>query len=207
MNKTFSAGLLASIAIGLPGCNGCGSSVSPAPSGSASASASEPVAAAPSSTVPRGPAILVPSGPPMTILAGKGIGPIRFGATVATIERLMQLPCEVRTETLCSYPGRATDLVLTDGVVSEVRLHRRMRPIAGGKTVGMFNGATMEGVALDMLPTAADELLGKPLSVTPVAEGGPAGTVEIRTYKGLRLAIDRLPTGKLVIGEIDVTKE
>src|SRR5262245_18834978 len=35
----------------------------------------------------------MPSGLRLAILAGKGVGPIRFGATVATIERLMDLPC------------------------------------------------------------------------------------------------------------------
>jgi hypothetical protein len=31
----------------------------------------------------------------LAVLAGQGVGPIRIGATVATIERLMELPGEV----------------------------------------------------------------------------------------------------------------
>jgi len=42
----------------------------------------------------------LPEGPILAIEAGKGVGPIRLGATVATIERLMTAPCEVKPPTL-----------------------------------------------------------------------------------------------------------
>lgn len=151
---------------------------------------------------------MVPSGPPLPILAGKGFGPIRFGATVATVERLMQAPCEVRTEAVCRYLGRAADFFLKNGVVVEMRAYRSERPPdPPPKTIGLFNGATPEGLTLAMLPTAADELLGRPLRTVAVKDGGPAGTVEIRYYKGLRLELDKLPSGKVVIGAFIVTKD
>lgn len=151
---------------------------------------------------------MVPSGPPLAILAGKGFGPIRFGATVATVERLMQAPCEIRTETACRYIGRGADFLLKDGVVVEMRAYRLDRPTEPApKRFGLFNGRTPEGLALSMLPTAADELLGKPIKKEAVKDGGPAGTVEIRYYNGLRIELDQLPDGRIAIGALIVTKD
>jgi hypothetical protein len=149
----------------------------------------------------------MPSGLRLAVLAGKGVGPIRFGATVATIERLMDLPCEIRTEESCRYIARAIDFNLKGGVAVEMHLHRVNRAATpDGRTYGVFNGRTPEGVAFMMLPTGVDELLGKPTKAEPAKDPGQWGTVEIREYPGMRLEFDRLSTGKVVLGGIVLTK-
>lgn len=171
---------------------------------SASSAASAAARSAPSAV--RG--WMVPSGPKLAILAGKGLGPIRFGATAATVERLMQAPCEIRTETACRYIGRGADFFLKDGAVVEMRVYRPERPTEPApKTFGLFNGMTPEGLTPAMLPTAAEELIGKPVKKEPVKDGGRAGTVEAWDYKGLRLEFDKLPSGKVVIGAFILTKD
>lgn len=151
---------------------------------------------------------MVPSGPRLAVLPGKGFGPIRFGATVATVERLMEAPCEVRTETTCRYLARAADFFLKDGVVVEMRAYRKERPTEPApRTFGIFNGATMDGLALGMLPTAADELLGRPLRTEAVKDGGRAGTVEVRHYRGISLELDQLEGGRVMIGAFILKKE
>jgi hypothetical protein len=148
----------------------------------------------------------VPTGLRLAILAGKGVGPIRFGATVQTIERLMDLPCEIRTEDACRYIGRAIEFMLKDGVAVEMRLHRVDRSAGDGRSYGVFNGRTPEGVAFMMLPTGVEELLGAPQKTEAAKEPGERGTVEVREYPGMRLEFDRLPTGKIVLGGIVLTK-
>src|SRR5678815_1872694 len=88
----------------------------------------------------------VPTGPLLAILAGQGLGPIRFGATRATIERLMEAPCDIASETMCRYIPRAIEFTLDKGVVSKIRVHRIGRSAGldkSGKpaTYGAFNGA------------------------------------------------------------------
>lgn len=148
----------------------------------------------------------VPSGLRLAILAGKGVGPIRFGATVATIERLMQIPCEVKTPDSCGYPGRAIDFILKDGVAVEMHLHRKDRTTEDGRLYGVFNGHTPEGVAFFMLPKATEELLGPPKKVEAVKEPGRWNMVEVRTYPGMRLEFDRIPNGNVVLGGIVLTR-
>jgi hypothetical protein len=125
---------------------------------------------------------------------------------VETIERLMQLPCEIRTPDSCRYIGRAIEFFLKDGVTVEMHIHRRDRPTTPeGRVFGVFNGRTPEGVAFFMLPSATDELLGPPKKIEPVKEGGPWGTVEIRHYPGMRLEFDRISNGNVVLGGIVIT--
>jgi hypothetical protein len=47
----------------------------------------------------------LPQGLTMMVLPGQGVGPIRIGARLAHIERLMQARCEVQSEDLCPYPS------------------------------------------------------------------------------------------------------
>jgi len=173
----------------------------PPPSGtSAAISSAPPVEVQPSSWP-------IPSGLRLAILAGKGVGPIRFGATVKTIERLMDLPCEIRTEDSCRYIARAIDFMLKDGAVVEMHLHRVERGATpDGRMYGVFNGRTPEGVAFLMLPTGVDELLGRAPKAEVVKDPGPWGMVEIREYPGMRLEFDRMPNGKVVLGGIVLTK-
>lgn len=149
----------------------------------------------------------VPTGPRLAILAGQGVGPIRLGATVATIERLMDRPCDMRTENSCRYFGRAIEFNLKDGVTVEMHLHRRDRPTTPEGTVfGVFNGRTPEGVTFLMLPSGTEELLGKPQKIETVSDPNPWGMVEVRDYPGMKLEFDRLPTGKIVLGGIVIAK-
>lgn len=149
----------------------------------------------------------IPSGPRLAILAGQGLGAIRFGATVATIERLMETPCEIRTETACRYLARAVEFVLKDGAAVEMRVHRPDRPTDPPPArFGIFNGRSPEGLAPMMLPEGVKSVLGPPLKIEPVKNGGAAGTIEIHEYKGMRLEFDKLPNGKVVVGGIVLTK-
>lgn len=185
----------------------------PTPASAEAPAKAPPIASAVPSPVPSAPRVEaqpsswpVPSGLLLAILAGKGVGPIRFGATVQTIERLMDLPCEIRSEDACRYIGRAIDFHLKDGVVDEMHIHRVNRVATpDGRTYGVFNGRTPEGVAMMMLPVGVDELLGPPKKTEPVKDPGPWGTVEIREYPGMRIEFDRLPT-KVVVGGIVLTK-
>jgi len=148
----------------------------------------------------------VASGPRLAILAGKGVGPIRLGATVATIERLMDVPCEYRTENSCRYVGRAIEFNLKDGVTIEMHLHRKDRPTQPkGSVFGVFNGHTPEGVAFFMLPTGVEELMGKPRKIEPVKDPNPWGMVEVWDYPGLKLEFDRISNGNVVLGGMVIT--
>ena len=148
----------------------------------------------------------VASGLRLAILAGQGVGPIRLGATVATIERLMAIPCEYKTETSCRYVGRAIEFNLKNGVTVEMHLHRRDRPTTpDGSVFGVFNGHTPEGVAFFMLQSGVQELLGKPQKTEPVKNANPWGMAEVWYYPGMRLEFDRIANGNLVLGGIVIT--
>jgi len=149
----------------------------------------------------------VPSGPRFGIFAGQGIGPIRIGATVATIERHMEAPCELKTEDACRYVARAVEFILKDGVTSEIRIHRKDRvttpkPMA----FGIFNGRFPQGAQFFMLPAAVHEMIGAPKKIEAVKEGGEWNTAEIHHYDGMRLEFDRMDNGNLVLGGVIIRK-
>ena len=50
----------------------------------------------------------------MAIVAGQGVGAIRLGANLATVERLMEAPCDEKTPTLCRYVARAVEFRFGD---------------------------------------------------------------------------------------------
>jgi hypothetical protein len=132
------------------------------------------------------------------------VGAIRFGATVATIERLMEFPCEIKKETLCGYNGRAVDFILKDGATDAMHLHRvdrENRHLTGAK-YGVFNGRLLGGASLGMLQPAAVELLGTAQRVEPVADPGPWGTVERHHYPDMIVEYDKLPNGNVVLGGV-----
>lgn len=166
------------------------------------------VASAPRPEEPRGKPIPIAVGPALLILPGQGLGPIRIGATVATIERLMAAPCEEKDEKVCRYPARAVEFLLDEkGVAYEMRVHRGERVAGKGPRVyGIFNGRSQEGLAPLMLQSAVREMLGPPLKVEPVKDGGTSNTVEVYTYNGMRIEFDRMPTGSVVVGGIQITK-
>ena len=180
-----------------------------APSASASAKVS-PTAGKSSQPRKKWP---IPTGPRLAIIAGKGIGPIRIGATVETVERHMDLKCQDKTEQVCRYVSRAVELMLTDGKVSEIRVHHVGRPAGKDpkgepRTYGIFNGYLTPGAQLGMLQPYAMQSLGKPLKVEMVSDDSPFNTKERHHYKGLVAEYDQQP-GKeqLVLGGVIIKPE
>lgn len=150
-------------------------------------------------------------GIPLPILPGQGVGPIRFGATKETIERLMGAPCEDATESLCRYVGRAVDFKLEAGVVKEIRVSRKGREAkrsADGSIIeyGFFNGALLPDLYFGMQPSALQEQLGAPQSVEKVAPMAADGFSERHVYDGVTLEYDLWSNDKLVLGAAVLTK-
>jgi hypothetical protein len=134
------------------------------------------------------------------------VGPIRFGANIDTIQRLMELPCEVREENACRYIGRAVEFFLKDGALSEIRIHRLNRfTTPKPRIYGLFNGRFPSGANLEMFRQAIIELNGPPTKVEQVTDGGENHTVEIDYYDGMRLEYDKLFNGNVVLGGIILT--
>lgn len=174
----------------------------PAERSSDSAASSTTPSAAASRTVISFP---VPTGPRLAILAGQGVGAIRLGASVSTVERLMEVPCEEKTPTLCRYIGRAVEFELgEDGKVKKIRAHRRGRAAVGDKTYGVFNGAIPPDVAFGMLVRAVQEVLGPPDKVEDGNAGAAPEAVSQHRYKGMVLEYDRLANGNVVLGGVRI---
>jgi hypothetical protein len=147
----------------------------------------------------------------LAIEAGKGVGPIRLGATVATIERLMAAPCEVKTVDACRYITRAVEFDLKNGVTERIVVHRHDRPAgpdAKGQpqVYGFFNGGIPPGVGLGMLPSAVKELMGEPLRVEKVTSQNDFDTIERTFYPGLELEFDIYKNGKEMLGAVIISK-
>ncbi len=186
---------------------GCTKKRSPPPEASASAAAAASASAAAASARPIRPIDkppLVPIGPQLGLVPGKGAPPIMFGATAATIERLMGRPCATKTETLCRYPAHALEFHLDRGVLVKIHAHRRERP--AGKTergvplqFGILNGGIPadpgagrpDGVALGMTIPGVAEGMPQPDRVEKVTAANPFGTVERHHYPGVVLEYDR----------------
>ena len=195
------------------GCNSKKSEAIPVPSASAS------VAAAPSAApaIPAPPAtptarIPLPEGPVLAIQAGQGVGPIRIGATVKTIERLMEAPCDVKTADVCRYVVRGVEFDLKDGITERIVVNRKDRPAgvdAQGRpqVYGFFNGGIPPGVGLGMIPSAVLEILGKPVSSERVSGENDNHTIDRDTYPGgLVLEYDEYTNGKVMLGGVIITK-
>jgi hypothetical protein len=154
----------------------------------------------------------MPSGPMLPVEAGSGLGAIRIGATAATIERLMDKPCEVRTEELCRYITRGVDFHLEGGVTQWIHVQRAGRP-AGvdfkGEPVefGFFNGAIPPDVRLGMVPRAVQQYLGPPERIESVPQPNPASIVARDYYPGLVVEYDRYTNGRIILGGIRVMKD
>lgn len=175
---------------------------------STSASAKPSAKAASNAVVPPR-NFFVPTGPRYPILPGQGIGPIRLGATPATIERLMALPCDYQTPSVCRYYARAVEFELEDGVTRSMVVYRRERPAgtdAKGKPhiYGTFNGAILPDLMPGMLPEAIIEHLGTPKRVEKLKRTRLNAPEERHYYDGLVLEYDRLENGNLALGSIRV---
>jgi hypothetical protein len=197
LRASFSiASIAAAIACsGVVACNKESAGGAPAPAAS-SAATPNPAAS---------PAFPIPGGPRLAILAGQGVGPIRIGASTATIERLMGEPCEEKTPTACRYPNRALEFVLgPDGMTKQIHIHRMGRDAGGGKRYGIFNGAIPPDLRFDMLVSAVQQYLGPPDRVEAGNAGAVPETAEQHHYKGMVLEYDRLQNGKLVLGGVRI---
>lgn len=153
------------------------------------------------------PVFSVPLDPPLGIFPGKGVGPIRFGATTQTIERLMGVPCVEKTERYCRYPAHAVEFALDDaGVVAEIRIHGDDRPIPGKltETYGMYNGRFSNGGALGMYTQFVIESEGAPQRVEKLkaGEAEPFATVERHHYPDMVLEYDQLKNGNVVLAGV-----
>ncbi len=220
---------LLALAPTLVGCDGCRGERGPSAEERTNALAS--AIAAPMPSVGRGavdsighPANVIPgqgpkrveftaprAGVPLPMLAGQGIGPVRFGATKQTIERLMAAPCDDSTETSCRYVGRAVDFKLEAGAVTEIRISRKGREAkraADGSIIeyGFFNGAILPDLYFGMQPAALQEQLGPPLKVEKISPLGTDGFSERHVYDGITLEYDLWSNGKLVLGAVILTK-
>jgi hypothetical protein len=154
----------------------------------------------------------IPVGPNLSIERGKGLGPIRFGARLDTIERLMGEPCEEKTEPargelVCRYSAQAVDFFLTKGAVTKMRIHRVGRPFKPGskEDYGIFNGRFVEGAGMGMLQQGVEEFLGKPKAVHKVEGENPFGTVEIHDYDGCTLEYDKVGPDRVILGGVVLT--
>ncbi len=149
----------------------------------------------------------IPVGPRLLLEPGKGAGPVRFGATVETIERQMGMKCQDLSPTFCGITTAAIDFVLTDGKVSEIRVHRIQRPSTpdrkgGPRVYGVFNGKLVKDLSMGMFRGLVSDALGKPLRVDTITEPNDFGTYEIAHYQGMSLEFDRLKNGNNVLGGV-----
>jgi hypothetical protein len=174
------------------------------------ASAAIVVTAAPAATAPaQPPSRLQPRGPAFAVEPGAGLGPIRFGSTVATVERHMQIKCEELTDKYCRYIASGIELELTNGAVSGIVIHRFDRPVAGDpdKKWGVFAGGIPPKVLMTMVPEAVIEQLGKPKRTETLKEDPLNWTVRRDTYDGLVLDYDKnRANDRLMLGQIRVVK-
>lgn len=207
LRVAISTALIASV-LPLTACKSK-ATTAPAASTSASGSAAPLASATPSAVAPR--TFQVPIGPRLAILAGTGIGPIRFGATVATIERLMEARCDVKTADQCRYIAQAVEFDLKDGVVERMVINRKDRPAgvdAQGKpqTYGFFNGGIPPYLGLGMIPSALQKELGPAPKSEQVTTPNDNNTVQRDTYPGMVLEYDRYTNGNVILGGVILTK-
>ncbi len=199
----------------LAATSGCRCGRAPAPSASASASASAVGTPAPRASASAPPYLhraVERVGPAFAILPGEGIGPIRFGATPATVRRHMTRPCDVETAEVCRYFAEAVEFAFRDGVVAEIRIHRIDRPAGKDprgveRVYGNFSGAIPadpaagrpEVTTFGMHAEGAKEGLGEPLRTEAVDGLGPFHTVAVHHYDGLMVEYDRIPEAKMPV--------
>jgi len=153
-----------------------------------------------------------PSGPMLSIDAGQGVGAIRLGATVSTIERLMEKRCEVLTDEVCRYVSRGVDFHLQGGTTSWIHVQRAGRPAGvdgNGEAVefGFFNGGIPPDLRLGMVPKAIQQYLGPPERIEQVPQPNPASLVARDYYPGLVIEYDRYSNGNIIMGGVRVLKD
>lgn len=157
----------------------------------------------------------IPVGPKLPIEPGKGLGPIRFGAHLETIERLIGEPCEQKLEepggvTVCRYSAQAVEFFLEGGKVTRMRVHRLGRPFKPEPKLdfGIFNGGFVQGGSVGMLMGATQELLGQPKAVRKLegdALNNPYSTVEVHEYEDFALEYDQVGPDRVLLGGVTLT--
>ena len=152
-------------------------------------------------------------GPQLLIQPNKGLGPIRFGATAATVERLIDAKpteiVEVNGLSVMKYQSHAAEFTLQDGTVVKMQIHGNEREYHPGKGLGVenaygiFNGAFSNGGKLGMYSKYAGQ--GEPKRVEKVAPGR-FPTVEKHYYENMVLEYDQLQNGNVVLAGVILTK-
>ncbi len=191
----------------LPGCR-CGHQ-DPAPSRHSDAASTATANPSPRNPLIPGSRMRRPVGPAFAVEAGKGLGPVRFGATVATVERLMELKCDEVTDTRCWMFDAGVEFELSQGAVSGITIHRFDRPVSGhpDKKWGTFAGGIPPDIRITMVPEAVQEGLGPPTSSESLDGKNPNRTVRRDQYPGLELEYDLNPeNGRLMLGGIRVRR-
>jgi hypothetical protein len=151
--------------------------------------------------------------PLLAVLAGQGAGPIRIGANVSQVERLMMHKCEVRTEDVCRYVRYGVDFNLVGNITQSIYVQRRGRPAGKGEDGGLvefgyFQGMIPPDLRLGMLPESIQQYLGKPYRIEKIPGPNPQDAVERHYYPGLALEYDFWhETKKLVLGAILIHKD
>jgi hypothetical protein len=153
-----------------------------------------------------------PSGPILAVEPGGGVGAIRIGASVGTIERLMDKRCEVLTDELCRYVSRGVDFHLRGGFTEWIHVQRAGRPAGvdfNGEPVefGFFNGAIPPDLRLGMTPKAIQQYLGPAERTENIPQPNPASMVSIDYYPGIAIEYDRWINGKIIMGGIRIMKD
>lgn len=155
----------------------------------------------------------VPVGPIFTILPGEGIGPIRFGATLQTIQRLMEAQCTEVAErdglTWCRYQAHAVEFGLDKGRLVQIHIHGSEREFTPGKGLGVdnvygiFHGKFANNGQLGMYRQYAAQ--GEPLRIEEVTPGRYP-VVEKHYYDDMVLEFDKLRNDNIVLGGVVLTK-
>ena len=126
------------------------------------------------------------------------MGAIRLGASLATVERLMELPCDEKTPTLCRYHARAVEFQFDgEGKLKRIIAHRQARR-AGDKTYGLFNGAIPPDLMFGMIPAAIQQHLGPP---ERVVEGHEGAAPEAFQPGDIVTAVNGIPVDSVARGQ------
>ncbi len=204
--KSYHASLIVcAVCWGAAACNPASKDKAQSAASESSSELAKPVAVKPT---PQQRVFSVPVGPRLGIFPGRGVGPIRFGASLSTVERLMDSPCSEKTETLCRYAAHAVDFHFADGKLTKIHIQgddrsfRTATADSPDNTYGIFNGRFPQGAGLGMYSSYVISMLGEPARKETVEAGAEAQTVERHHYPDLLLEYDKLKNGNVVLAGV-----
>lgn len=151
--------------------------------------------------------------PLLAVIAGQGAGPIRLGANVTQVERLMQHQCEVRTENVCRYVRYGVDFNLVGNITQSIYAQRKGRYAGKGPNgedlqFGFFQGMIPPDLRLGMVPEEIQKYLGKPYRIEAIPGPNVNTAVSRHYYPGLTLEYDFVhETKKHMLGAILIYKD